>query len=282
MTTQPVLRGLLASARGVRPRVRPALGPRFAPARAQAPALRADMPPDDASGDTMPGTAADALSHESADELEIPATKDHPRGDQAATGTHEQFRHDAHTVRVDAVHDAEGGRAPAIAHGPRVPERPTSRREEESPLADGAQSVTITVPTSPTPAFTRARPGSTHTRSDRDTVATSLRGEVATGLEAVAQPLITMPTPPARNTSADDMPLVSQAARPVARPLHQPASQALSSPAPSLAPPSVQVTIGRVEVRAAPTPASAARPPAPMRPTVSLQAYLRRSQGGDS
>lgn len=49
--------------------------------------------------------------------------------------------------------------------------------------------------------------------------------------------------------------------------------------APIESPPNITIAIGRVEVRNAPTPASAGSPHRPFRPSLSLDAFLRRGRG---
>jgi hypothetical protein len=67
---------------------------------------------------------------------------------------------------------------------------------------------------------------------------------------------------------------------PIAQPARVAAARALAAPAqPAAAPPPVIVTIGRVEVRAAPEPRPIAAPARRAEPRLSLEDYLRRGGG---
>ena len=101
----------------------------------------------------------------------------------------------------------------------------------------------------------------------------------------------TAPQPP-RDTASIVLPAISTPTRggetplpvPAIRPVVRAASIISPQPLPAKGDvvPTIQVTIGRVEVRATPAPASQSRPKTAAKPAMSLEDYLRqRRSGGD-
>lgn len=154
-------------------------------------------------------------------------------------------------------------------HGPHqiVGEPPLSRTWERGAGGEGRQARPNTVTTAE--ERNRASDGEREQRAPM--VTADLRGE-GEGL-----------TPPAPATSLAAGVAPGRAVRVEVRPA--PAVERRSAPrqvaeAPPAAPPTIQVTIGRIEVRAAPAPPAAGPAPA-ARPALSLDDYLRqRNQGG--
>ena len=79
---------------------------------------------------------------------------------------------------------------------------------------------------------------------------------------------------------------VSERSLPLTSPIHQsqlvplPDPAAASMPTAKTEPPTIQVTIGRVEVRAIAPPPSPRQPPQPSVPKLSLEDYLKSRSGG--
>lgn len=314
MTTRSALGGLVDRARGATPRVRPALGPRFVPVRPEPSVELAEPPPDrasiDATADAYPmphmqdnvaddmNDAGTHVSHRrqertvgaslgaTADAHPTPHTLDNVRDDVNDAGTHVSRRRQEHTVRVDAVHasrhDADRIGALVVTHRPRKAEVEATRHRRNDPVRAHEPAV---IPAVAQPSFVPAavqpvrdlehlRPSVNHQRDDRHEPPVLVRSDA----EDIARPSVPPPVSKAHEAPADDW----RAAR--ATPYRgtdgqrQTAAQASSS----AAAPSVQVTIGRVEVRAAPPRASAPHSQTPARPAISLHAYLQRSRGGGS
>ncbi len=159
----------------------------------------------------------------------------------------------------------DGGRAEVRAdHGvSRLPLRPPA------PL----QPATAAPPAQSTAAIDRVVPPSS---SPGPVMASVRRSEAREGA------LPSLPDHPSLTPKAAVAPDV-QPARPVIRPVIPVTQMSPRNlpPAGIASPPSIQVTIGRVEVRAAPSPAARSRPQAPTAPAVTLEDYLRqRATGG--
>lgn len=171
----------------------------------------------------------------------------------------------------------------AIAQGPALESpsnqasRPSTGRDPRpTPLAE-ARHVPISGPQPETPSLPSPVPTIVRPPLSAETDSLAAQAEASrpavprVGQPAVASRLAALNPPQGLQ--------VNQAVRPPLAPRREAAHPSAARPA---ANPSVQVSIGKVEVRAVfPEPAVRPAPARPSRPTVSLQDYLHRRQGGE-
>ncbi|MEK8033828.1 hypothetical protein AACH06_23640 [Ideonella sp. DXS29W] len=189
------------------------------------------------------------------------------------------------TLRVDATLARSTPATPATPHAP--PARPVHDSRHGNASAPMLASPPLSPPplaraqaesAAPAAAAVPARQGGNadHAfapRPQRD-AAPAPQGQPTSSVRAPRTPLLQAPPmPPLRR------PEPAQPARAMARAARQSPSTAAQAATPREAPAPVQVTIGRIEVRAVTAPA----PPAPSRraaPRLSLDQYLRERHGG--
>ncbi|MCP3705426.1 hypothetical protein M3I54_00200 [Paraburkholderia sp. CNPSo 3274] len=280
MTGQTALGGLLDRARGAVSSVRPALEPRFAP--------RYVEPEESDNADTSTRVRANvemstALREH---ELSLPASPaeirgpvpmpmpnpvpmpDHIHADEPPFAGSSDVR----SVHVSAPVETRHQATLSVPLRPAAVSMPVER--------DVARHETVSLRTTPIePAFVRSQPvpaSEAHALPGRDT-GRRLPEAVLQQSDRNVQQAMSRQTAPL----------------PVAAPAYeaQPSSPGVPSlppPSPrfvqsaSTAPPRVQVSIGRVEVRAAPVRAAPAAAPPAASAALSLHAYLQRSRGGHS
>lgn len=173
-------------------------------------------------------------------------------------------------IRAPSPQPAEIDASPRRSRGDAESPSPVSSRQQarvELPLASRERDFTLTVAALNPPVA--ESPFSAPRLSDARRAERSLAEFADVPAFAAAEPK-TAPLPiPATRTMALTTPRAEtqRFVRPV------------QSPAPVTAPPTINVTIGRVEITA--TPASAApRPTRKTSPVMTLEAYLRRNAGG--
>jgi len=155
---------------------------------------------------------------------------------------------------------------PRSVHGPAAPEptgdpgRLPSRRSE----AAGAASATAAV---------RLKPAAAVAHEPRSPVAPRPAAAVAATVQHLHQHSTIVTTRTSRATPASARPAVLLAKAAQQGPARREPAAAVN------APPPVQITIGRVEVRALQPAAERARPGTPAAPRLSLDDYLRRRSG---
>lgn len=156
---------------------------------------------------------------------------------------------------------------PSVKSEPKQPkpERPTS------PLATARHEADATSSRRAVVGERRLTPGPVLERTVIERVALRDEGQPTT---SHPEPVLIRETSPSRQASV--------VARPQVTPYIEPATPVLAGPTAKSDPtPAIQVTIGRIEVRATPPPAPATRKERPKPPVMSLDEYLRQRAGGD-
>jgi len=272
------LAGLVDRAQGRAPVLERRPRALFEPQRPE-PAARIEEIAQDTSADE-PRVAA-AASHAAHPSLERPIDRPllpavaplaRPVGREPAPARHESMPARPALLAVEPLPASRRGSASTDDDAPRSPRRsstPEARDTSREPAPRRAETANAALPTAPV----RPRSAEATAREPRPREASTPASPAVTTVQHVHHHHAASPAA-ARATTPVVCPAVLLAKAAQSPP---PRREPAAAPA---SPPPVQITIGRVEVRAVHAPAERARSAAPAAPRLSLDDYLRRRSGG--